>query len=111
MTLMTAITTVMAFEAVGSILIIALLIVPPATAILLSHRLPVILVLSCGIGILTAVVGHWLAIGPVPWLMRRTLGLESLSSASSTGMIAAVCGLVFLLVLICQRLFSYRQLA
>ncbi|MEM6601074.1 MAG: metal ABC transporter permease [Verrucomicrobiota bacterium] len=108
-TMMTAITTVMAFEAVGSILIIALLIVPASTAILLSHRLPVILVLACGIGMLTAFVGHWLAMAPFPWLMRELSGLESLSSASSTGMMAAACGLIFILVLITQRVLQ-RQM-
>jgi len=51
-TLVTAVTTVMAFEAVGSILIIALLIVPPATAVLLSHRLSVILISSSAFGVL-----------------------------------------------------------
>ncbi|MEM6884428.1 MAG: metal ABC transporter permease [Verrucomicrobiota bacterium] len=109
-TMMTAITTVMAFEAVGSILIIALLIVPPATAMLVSNRLPVILVLSCSFGILMAVMGHWLAITPFPWLMRELLGLDSLSSASSTGMMAATCGLVFMLILLIQILLRQQKL-
>lgn len=109
-TLMTAVTTVMAFEAVGSILIIALLIVPPATAMLISHRLPVILGFACGFGMMTSVAGHWLAIGPFPWLMRKSLQLETLSSVSSTGMIAAACGLIFLLVLITRRALQRTML-
>ncbi len=102
-TLITAVTTVMAFEAVGSILIVALLIVPPATAILISHRLSVILLLSCGIGSVAAVLGHWMAIGPFPALMRQLFGLETLTSASSAGMMAVACGLLFLIVLMTQR--------
>ena len=42
----TAITTVAAFESVGSILVVALLIVPPATAYLLTRRLGVMVALS-----------------------------------------------------------------
>jgi len=103
-TLMTAVTTVMAFEAVGSILIIALLIVPSATAVLLSHRLPVILLFSCGLGSTAILIGHWLAIGPFPMLMRRVFGLENLTSVSSAGMMAVACGLMFILALILQRL-------
>lgn len=108
-TLMTAITTVMAFEAVGSILIIALLIVPPASAILLSHRLPVILWLSCGFGVLASVVGHWLAIGPFPFVMRQTFGLENLNSASSAGMMAVASGLIFTIVMVLQRFWHKRE--
>jgi len=102
-TIMTAITTVMAFEAVGSILIIAFRIVPPAIAILISHRLPIILVLSCLSGALASVLGHWLAIGPFPMLMRGLFGLESLASVSSAGMMAVACGLIFIVVLVSYR--------
>jgi manganese/zinc/iron transport system permease protein len=108
-TLITAITTVMAFEAVGSILIIALLIVPPATAVLVSHRLPVILLLSLLFGGIAAVGGHWLAIGPFPSVMRAAFGLETLTSASSAGMMAVACGMIFVLVLITQRLWLNHQ--
>ena len=41
-----AVTVVAAFEAVGSIIVISMLIVPPATAFLLTNSLPVMLVLS-----------------------------------------------------------------
>jgi manganese/zinc/iron transport system permease protein len=56
-----AVTTVASFEAVGSILVIAMLIVPPATAHLLSDRLGRMLALACGIAIAAAVCGHWCA--------------------------------------------------
>jgi len=54
-----AVTTVASFEAVGSILVIAMLIVPPATAHLLSDRLARMVALSCVFAVLAAVVGFW----------------------------------------------------
>jgi manganese/zinc/iron transport system permease protein len=56
-----AITTVASFEAVGSILVIAMLIVPPATAHLLVDRLARMVALSCVFAIAAAVLGYWLA--------------------------------------------------
>jgi manganese/zinc/iron transport system permease protein len=54
-------TTVAAFESVGVILVIAMLIVPANTAYLLTDRLSLMLVLAAGAGILSAVVGYALA--------------------------------------------------
>lgn len=56
-----SITAVGAFDAVGSVLVIALIIVPPATAYLLTDRLPRMLGLSVLIGIVSAIGGYWLA--------------------------------------------------
>jgi manganese/zinc/iron transport system permease protein len=56
-----SVTAVGAFDAVGSILVIALMIVPPVTAYLLTDRLSKMLVLSVLIGIVGAVSGYWLA--------------------------------------------------
>lgn len=52
-----------AFNAVGSILVIAFFIVPPAAAYLLTDRLPVMLLLSALIGAAGAYVGYPLARG------------------------------------------------
>ena len=62
--LMTAvsITAVGAFGAVGSILVVALMIVPPATAYLLAKRLGAMLWLSAATAVLGAVCGYWLAV-------------------------------------------------
>ena len=57
-----SITCVGAFEFVGTILIVALIITPPATAYLLSHRLSQMIFLSVGIGIASAVSGTLLAV-------------------------------------------------
>jgi len=58
---MVSLTAVGSFDAVGSILVIALMIAPPAAAYLLTDRLSMMLILSILIGILGAVSGYWLA--------------------------------------------------
>ncbi len=57
-----ALTTVASFEAVGSILVVAMLIVPAATAHLLTDRLAAMVALSAGVGIASAVLGYWAAV-------------------------------------------------
>jgi len=57
-----AVTTVASFEAVGSILVVAMLIVPAATAHLLSDRLGPMVTLACVIGVLSSVFGYWIAV-------------------------------------------------
>jgi len=61
---MTAMTAVAAFEAVGSILVIAMLIVPGATAQLLTDRLKVLVPAAGLIGLLTAFCGVKLSLTP-----------------------------------------------
>lgn len=56
-----SLTVTAAFHAAGAILVIALMIVPPATAYLLSRRLPTMLVLTVLIAIGGALAGFWLA--------------------------------------------------
>ena len=75
-----SVTAVGAFNAVGSILVVALMIAPPATAYLLTDRLAVMLVLSAGVGALAALAGYWLA---------------HALDASIAGSIASVAGLLF----------------
>ena len=53
---------VSAFEAVGAILVVAFLIIPPATAYLLVDRFHHVLVLSAGLGALSGFLGCWLTI-------------------------------------------------
>lgn len=58
---MTSITAVGAFDAVGAILVVALMIVPPAAAYLMTQSLNRMLVLSSVIGIAAAIAGYWIA--------------------------------------------------
>lgn len=57
-----SITAVGAFDAVGSILVVALMIAPPAAARLLTHRLPVLLLLAAGFGAASALLGFQVAL-------------------------------------------------
>jgi manganese/zinc/iron transport system permease protein len=56
-----SITAVGAFDAVGSILVVALMIAPPATAYLLVDRLSRMMGLSVAIAGVDAIAGYWLA--------------------------------------------------
>lgn len=78
-----SVTTVGAFDAVGAILVVALMIAPAAAAYLLTTDLKKMLVLSVGVGIFSAILGYWVA----HWL-----------DASIAGSITTVLGLVFLIV-------------
>ena len=56
-----SVTTVASFESVGAILVVALLIVPGATACLWSDRLPVVLAVAVLFGIAAAICGYYAA--------------------------------------------------
>lgn len=79
---MIAIVTVSSFKAVGSILVIAMLIVPPATAHLLTDRLWMMQVLAVGCACVSAIVGFYLA---------------DYWQTSVSGMMAVVAGALFTL--------------
>ena len=82
-----SLTAVAAFDAVGSIIVIAMFICPPAAARLMTDRLERQVAWSVVFAILSAVLGYVLAgYGPL-WLG----GNEALSAA---GMIATVSGLI-----------------
>ena len=53
-----AVTAVIAFESVGAILVVTMIIVPAATAYLLTDRLRVMVALAVAIGWMSAVAGH-----------------------------------------------------
>lgn len=57
-----SVTTVVSFESVGAILVVALMIAPPATAYLLTGSLKKMLWLTALFGLLTAVGGYYLAL-------------------------------------------------
>lgn len=85
-----AITAVAAFESVGSILVIAMLIVPAAAAHLLTERLGAMIAVSLVIAVLSAGGGHLGAIFAPGWL-----GYSDIST-STAGMMSVVAGLLFL---------------
>jgi manganese/zinc/iron transport system permease protein len=95
LTLVASVTTVLAFESVGSILVIAMLVVPAATASLLTRRLNHMLALAMGFAALSAVLGHVSAI-ILPGLAGRLVGLPDLGATSSAAMMAVTAGGLFL---------------
>ena len=58
---MVSLTTVVSFEAVGAILVVAFFIIPAATAYLWTNRLKSMLLLSCAFGVTSSVFGYFLA--------------------------------------------------
>src|ERR687897_888240 len=82
-----AVAAIASFEAVGSILVVAMLICPPATARLLTDRLPVQLWLSVVIGGVTGAGGYLLgAFGP------SILAGGPADALNAAGMIATPAG-------------------
>ncbi len=75
-----SITTVGAFEPVGAILVVAMLVVPPATAYLLTDDLKTMLWLGALAGVISAALGYVIAV----WL-----------NASAAGAMAVVAGGLF----------------
>jgi manganese/zinc/iron transport system permease protein len=82
-----AIAAVAAFDAVGSIIVIAMFICPPAAARMMTNRLEYQIAWSVLFATLAAVLGYVLAgYGPL-WIGMR-------DSVSAAGMIAAVSGVI-----------------
>ena len=88
----TSFTAVSSFEVAGAILVVALFVVPPSIAFLLTHRLKYMLLLSCLAGILMAVSGYALA----AWV-----------DGSIAGAMVTVGGLLFFIVWTVKKFFSF----
>jgi manganese/zinc/iron transport system permease protein len=94
LTLVASVTTVLAFESVGSILVIAMLVVPAAAASLLTRKLHFMLGLALLFAALSAVLGHVGAI-TLPGIVGRMLGQPGLGATSSAAMMAVAAGVLF----------------
>ncbi|MEM7009625.1 MAG: metal ABC transporter permease, partial [Thermodesulfobacteriota bacterium] len=78
-----SVTAVGAFDAVGSILVVALMIAPPAAAYLLTDNLKKMILLSVLLGIISSALGFWMAI---------------LLDANIAGSMATMAGVLFVVV-------------
>ncbi|OUM99140.1 MAG: iron ABC transporter [Paenibacillaceae bacterium ZCTH02-B3] len=87
---MTSMTAVAAFDAVGAILTLAMLITPAAAAYLWTERLSVMMALACAFGVLSAFPGYYVAY---------------LLDTSVSGTMAFTTGVIFLVSI----LFSPRH--
>jgi len=90
-----SVTTVVSFESVGAILVVAFLIVPPATAYLLTKRLRHMLWFTALFGVLSALGGYYLAV---------------LLDGSIAGAMAVVAGFLFALALLFSPTEGYLTL-
>jgi manganese/zinc/iron transport system permease protein len=77
-----ALTACASFEAVGSILVVAMLIIPPATAHLLADRLAPMVLLAVAIGVLAATLGYVLGV----WLDANLAGMITVTAAGLYGL-------------------------
>lgn len=77
--------TIAAFESVGAILVVALIIVPPAAAYLWVQRLSQMLFLAVAFGIFSSVSGYYLAV---------------FTNTSIAGAIAVMTGIIFTVALL-----------
>ncbi|MCP3774704.1 metal ABC transporter permease [Paenibacillus sp. MZ04-78.2] len=78
-------TTVASFESVGAILVVGMLVVPAATAYLLTEKLSRMIFYSMGVGVLSAVLGYFTA---------------AVLDASIAGCMIVVAGVLFILALL-----------
>jgi manganese/zinc/iron transport system permease protein len=81
-------TTVAAFDSVGAILVVALFVVPPATAYLLTDKLKPMLLIGAAIAVFISIVGYYLAVA---------------IDGSIAGAIVTIAGLVFGVVFILKK--------
>lgn len=84
-----ALTTVVSFEVVGAVLVVGFLIIPPATAQLVTRKLPNMLFLASFFGVVSVVIGYFLAV----WF-----------DVSITGAMVSVAGILFGIVFVILRL-------
>lgn len=80
-----SVTTVIAFDAIGAILVIAFMITPAATATLVTKDLKYTLIAAVGFGVFNSIGGYYLSV----WL-----------NVSMAGMTAFMMGLTFVMVLL-----------
>ena len=90
--ILVAVTAVASFESVGNILVVAMLVVPPSAALLITDRMIRVIVWSVLIAAGSSVMGHWLAT-----VVPSALGYRSTSTAA---MMAVASGLLFCAALI-----------
>lgn len=97
--LLVSMTVVTAFDTAGAILVVALMIVPPATALLIATRIRSYFILTLIIAAFSAILGLWIS-----WAL----------DLPTTSMMAFIEGIVFILVWIGREIQTYiwrRKLA
>ncbi|MCP4839017.1 MAG: metal ABC transporter permease [Planctomycetes bacterium] len=101
-----AVSCVLAFEAVGSLLVVSLLVAPPATARLLTNRLGPMLGVAVLIGVIAIIIGHVASISLPGWFNPR---LTNLSIGGSIAVVATVIFIAVALLTASLRSFVHRS--
>jgi manganese/zinc/iron transport system permease protein len=83
-----SLTTVVSFEVVGAVLVVGFLIIPAATAQLMTDKLKPMLLYACGFGILAVIIGYFTAV---------------YFDVSITGSMVSVSTLIFLAITVLKR--------
>lgn len=89
-----SVTVTAGFNAAGAILVIALVITPPATAYLLSKNLPTMIALTVVIAVVGALAGFWFAY---------------VLNAATSAAISVFYGVLFVLALAIERFIKLRR--
>jgi manganese/zinc/iron transport system permease protein len=89
-----SVTTVLSFESVGAILVVAFLVGPPATAFLLTESLTKMLWLTALVSLLATLLGFTIAF---------------VTDGSVAGAMALAIGLLFTLALLKKKLFNTKE--
>jgi len=110
-----AVTAVASFESVGNILVVAMFIVPPAAAYMLTNRLAPMIGISVVLAALSAVLGHLAALQVPAWFGYRSTTTAGMMAVAS-GLLMLVCVLLsprhgILTRLVRRRLLSLKILA
>jgi manganese/zinc/iron transport system permease protein len=106
-----AVTAVASFESVGNILVVAMFVVPPVTAWLLTDRLMIMIWISVVVGIASAVFGHLAAFTVPTWFgyclntlfrfinlfVESPIVVPAIGRSNTAGMMAVMAGSLLLL--------------
>lgn len=106
---LSALTCVVAFEAVGSILVVAMMILPPAIATQFTKNLKILILLSVGIGVISCLIGHFLSIGFFGKVSGLLFGLEDIGSTNTAGGITLVLCFLLGVGIFKKKVYSPRQ--
>lgn len=87
-------TTVAAFDSVGAILVVAMLIGPAATAYLISKTIKQMFIYSMIFGVTASIVGYYLA---------------KFWDTSIAGMMATTVGIIFIIILVGEKIIDRRR--
>lgn len=103
---LSALTCVVAFEAVGSILVVAMMILPPAIASHFTKNLKGLILLSVGFGAGGCFLGHYLSIGFFGKVSAWVFQLEEIGSTNTAGGITVVLCLLLIVGILKKKFYG-----